>query len=99
MLLGCLLLTALRGMAQGGGGPVVERVDVLPDQHYSWHQIRTDTTLAFRPANSLLTAQARFFWLRLTIRNPSRYTAATRLTVLPNLANTLYYFDEDARAW
>ncbi|AHJ97153.1 7TM-DISM domain-containing protein [Hymenobacter swuensis] len=88
----------VHGAAQPIAAEVVA-VDVLPDRNYSWPQIRTDTALTFRPADSLRTAQARRFWLRLTMRNPSRYTAATRLTVLPNLANTLFYFDEDARAW
>ncbi|RSK43427.1 7TM diverse intracellular signaling domain-containing protein [Hymenobacter perfusus] len=94
------LLSLLALPARGAApAPAVVAVGVLPDRNYSWSQIRTDTTLAFRPADSLRTAQARRFWLRLRLRNPSRYPAATRLTVLPNLANTLFYFDEDARAW
>jgi len=96
-LLSFLALPA-RGAAQLPVAEVVA-VGVLPDRNYSWPQIQTDTTLAFRLADSLRTAQARRFWLRLTVRNPSRYPAATRLTVLPNLANTLFYFDEDARVW
>ncbi|MDU0371489.1 7TM diverse intracellular signaling domain-containing protein [Hymenobacter endophyticus] len=96
------LFSFLALQVQGAAQPPVAEVvtvGVLPDHNYSWPQIRTDTTLAFRPADSLRTAQARRFWLKLTVYNPSRYTAATRLTVLPNLATTLFYFDEDARAW
>jgi len=80
-------------------GITVARIGVLPDRAYSWDQIHTDPTLAFRPVDSLRPAQARRYWLRLTIHNPSRYAGAAQLTVLPNLDNTLYYFDEDARAW
>lgn len=92
----------LRGAAQPGPGrPVAElgRVGVLPDRNYTWDQIRTDTALVFAPADSLRSAQARRYWLRLAVRNPSRYATAGQLTVLPNLDNTYYYFDEDARAW
>ncbi|AIZ65484.1 hypothetical protein PK28_17760 (plasmid) [Hymenobacter sp. DG25B] len=74
-------------------------VGVLPDRNYAWERIRTDTTLAFQAADSLRLAQDHRFWLKLTVRNPSRYTAAVQLNVLPNLDNTLFYFDEDARTW
>lgn len=75
------------------------RVGVLPDRGYSWDRIGTDTTLAFAPADSLHPAQARRYWLKLAVSNPSRYAEAYQLTVLPNLDNTLFYFDENARAW
>ncbi|WP_400193790.1 7TM diverse intracellular signaling domain-containing protein [Hymenobacter sp. B81] len=105
LLLLLLLATVLRGAAQPVGGAAaplpstVERVGVLADRNYSWDRIRTDPSLAFRPADSLRPAQARRFWLKVTLRNRSRYPEAVRLTVLPNLDNTLFYFDEDARAW
>jgi DNA-binding CsgD family transcriptional regulator len=72
---------------------------VLPAAAYSWDRVRTDTTLAFAPAGSLHPAQGRAYWLRLSVRNSSHYAAATQLTVLPNLDNTLYQYDQDARAW
>jgi DNA-binding CsgD family transcriptional regulator len=77
----------------------VVQVRVLPDLAYSWDQIRIDTTLAFRQADSLQPAQARRFWLKIKVINRSGYTDAAQLTLLPNLDNTLFYFDEDARAW
>jgi DNA-binding CsgD family transcriptional regulator len=81
------------------GGITVARVGVLPDRGYSWDRIHTDPTLAFRPADSLRPAQARRYWLKLVLTNPSQYTAAAQLTVLPDLDNTLFYFDDDAQAW
>ncbi|RSK43789.1 7TM-DISM domain-containing protein [Hymenobacter rigui] len=101
LLLALVAFLSLLALPARGAAPAPEviAVGVLPDHNYAWPQIRTDTTLAFRSADSLRTAQARRFWLRLTVRNPSRYPASTRLTVLPNLANTLFYFDEDSRAW
>ncbi|QKG55698.1 hypothetical protein GKZ68_03005 [Hymenobacter sp. BRD128] len=94
-----VLASGLRAVAQPAAGVEVVRVGAVPDQHYSWDRIRTDTTLAFAPADSLHPAQSRRYWLRLALRNPSHYTQATELTVLPNLDNTLFYIDEDARAW
>ncbi|RZK61875.1 MAG: hypothetical protein EOO59_04005 [Hymenobacter sp.] len=106
VLLVLLLLGSwLHGAAQPAAGevgalaPAVVRVGVLPDRSYTWDRIRTDTTLAFEPADSLHPAQSHHYWLRLAVRNPSRYATTTQLTVLPNLDNTLYQYDEDARAW
>ncbi|SHJ30681.1 7TMR-DISM extracellular 2 [Hymenobacter daecheongensis DSM 21074] len=106
----CLLLfTFLAGLirvtAQPSADPArvpnseVVRVGVLPDGPYSWAQIRTDTTLAFGPADSLRPARARGYWLKLTLCNHRRRAEATELLVLPNLDNTLFFFDEEARAW
>ncbi|MDO7849297.1 7TM diverse intracellular signaling domain-containing protein [Hymenobacter sp. M29] len=80
-------------------GLEVVRVEALPDRNYTWDQIRADTTLAFAAADSLRPAQSRRYWLRLAVRNPGRSATAAQLRVLPNLDNTLFYFDEDARAW
>lgn len=102
LLVLCLLLGQLRGGAQprvAAPTPTLAAPGVLPDKNYSWDQIRRDSTLAFAPADSLHPAQRRRYWLRLALRNPSHYTQATELTVLPGLDNTYYYYDEDARAW
>jgi len=102
LLLLLLFGGVLRAGAQPpGGAPLVAvaRVGVLPDHPYSWHQIRTDPTLAFGPADSLRPARAGRYWLKVTMRNRSPYTEAVRLLVRPNLDNTFYYFDELARAW
>jgi hypothetical protein len=79
--------------------PAVVYLGVVPDRPYSWEKIRTDTTLAFVPADSLQPARARGYWLKLVLHNPSRYAEAVELAVLPNLDNTLYYFEENAGAW
>jgi DNA-binding NarL/FixJ family response regulator len=103
LLVLCLFAGLLGGAAQpraGGAGtlgPV--RVGALPDGPYAWASIRTDTALVFRATSSLRPAQARRYWLKLAVPNHSRYTEDAQLTVLPNLDNTLFYYDEDARAW
>jgi DNA-binding CsgD family transcriptional regulator len=100
LLLLCLL-TSWKLVAAQSVTPslVLEQVGVLPAAPYSWDRIRTNSSLAYSQVDSLRPAQARQFWLQLTVRNRSHYTEATRLTVLPNLDNTLYYFDEDKGAW
>ena len=71
----------------------------MPAGLHAWASIRADSTLPFRPTDSLRLAPGRQFWLRLRVSNRSRYTAAVRLMVQPNFDNTLFYMDEDARAW
>ena len=106
LLLLCFLLSVgqrvvarpVAGTANLAHSTVVQ-VWALPDRGYSWHRIRTDATLPYGPADSLQPARARRFWLKIALRNPSHYAEAGQLTVLPNLDNTLFYFNEDARAW
>jgi DNA-binding CsgD family transcriptional regulator len=79
--------------------PSLVRADALLDQGYTWDRIHTDTTLGFAATDSLRPALGHRYWLKLAVHNPSRYAQAAQLTVLPDLDNTLFYFDEDARAW
>ncbi len=100
LLLLCLLTSWRLAAAQSVmPGSTLGQVGVLPAAPGSWDRIRTDSSLVYGQADSLRPAQARQFWLRLTVRNRSHYAEAAQLTVLPNLDNTLYYFDEDARTW
>lgn len=100
-----LLAGALRGLGQPGvgaaqaAGPALVGVEALPDRGYELARVRTDAALPFASADSLRPAQARAYWLRLRVRNPSRYAAAAQLTVLPSVDNTLYYFHQDAGRW
>ncbi|MDO7877799.1 7TM diverse intracellular signaling domain-containing protein [Hymenobacter sp. ASUV-10] len=89
----------LRAAAASQPLPAPLRVAVLPDRGYSWARIRRDTTLTFALADSLHPARAGRYWLRLTLPNPSRYSADVQLLVRPALDNTLYYLDHDAGRW
>lgn len=104
----CLLFLLFAAWPSGGAaqpaptGPatyVEGPVGVLPDQNYSWERIRTDNALAFSPTDSLRPAQARRYWLRVRVRNHSRYTEEAQLRVQPNLDNTLHYVDLNTRSW
>ncbi|RZL13810.1 MAG: hypothetical protein EOO62_07165 [Hymenobacter sp.] len=100
LLLLCLLTNWQLAVAQSVAPSLaLEQVGVLPATPDSWERIRTDSSLVYGRVDSIRPAQARQFWLRLAVRNRSHYTEAAQLTVLPNLDNTLYYFDEDEGAW
>jgi len=77
----------------------IVQVGALPAGQHAWASILADSTLPFRPTDSLRLAQGRQFWLRLRVRNRSQYTAAVRLMIQPSFDNTLFYVDEDARDW
>jgi hypothetical protein len=83
-----------------GNNPIeINPYAVLPDRGYSPERIRTDTTLAFVRGDSLRPSQANRDWLKVEAINRSRYAQPCRLTVLPRIDNTLFYFDEDANGW
>ncbi|MBO2033967.1 hypothetical protein J4D99_21420 [Siccationidurans ginsengisoli] len=105
LLVLCLLASLARAGAHPGAGGErwagheVVQVSVLPDRGYAWPRVLRDTSLIFAPADSLRPAQARRFWLKVALPNPSHYTEDAQLTVLPNLDNTLYYLDQNSRTW
>jgi hypothetical protein len=80
-----------------GNSPIVIKpYAVLPDRGYSPERIRTDATLVFVRGDSLRPTQANRYWLKVEAINRSRYAQPCRLTVLPSIDNTLFYFNEDA---
>lgn len=77
----------------------IKNYSVLPDRHYGLHTILTDTTLHFKVNDSLRPQQATCYWIRLSIANPFSEARSFTLQTLPNLSNTLYYFDANSSAW
>ena len=71
----------------------------LPDQHYDLQTILTDTTLHFTSNDSLRPQQSGTYWLKLTINNPFNEARSFTLQTLPNLNNTIYYFDANSNKW
>lgn len=72
---------------------------ILPDHKYSMERVRTDTTLVFVKGDSVRPSQANQYWLKIEAINSSHYAQPCLLTVLPNIDNTLFYFNEDANGW
>ncbi len=99
------LLCLLRGLAQPSEGGEsnkdieIKHYEILVDHGYSIERIRTDTTLVFVEGDSLRPLQANRYWLKIEAINGSRYAHSCLLTVLPNINNTLFYFNEDANGW
>ena len=77
----------------------IENYAVLPDHQYDLHKILTDTTLRFTNNDSLRPQQARSYWLKLTIANQFDEARSFILQTLPNLNNTIYYFDANSNKW
>lgn len=72
---------------------------MLPDLGYSIKKILTDTTLVFIHDDSLRPLLMNSYWLKIEAINRSSYAQPCILTVLPNIDNTLFYFNEDANGW
>ena len=72
---------------------------LLEDKAYTFERVRSDSSLKLVSADSLRTRQTKRYWLKITAANPSRYTLAYRLKVLPNLDNTLFHFNLDTEKW
>ncbi len=77
----------------------LKNYEILPDRGYSIETVRTDSTLVFVQSDSLRPGQAARYWLKIEAINRSSYAQPCLLTVLPNIDNTLYYFNEDANGW
>jgi len=77
----------------------IDNYAVIPDRHYDLQTILTDTTLHFINNDSLRPQQAGRYWLKITITNPFNEARSFSLQTLPNLNNTIYYFDANSNKW
>ena len=87
------------GQIQGLWDIEIKGYGILPDHNYSIERIQTDTTLVFVRDDSLRPSQVARYWLKVEAINKSRYAQPCLLIVLPNVDNTLFYFNEDANDW
>jgi DNA-binding CsgD family transcriptional regulator len=105
ILITICLLSILQGFAQssaqgqGLSDIEIKGYGILPDHNYSIERIQTDTTLVFVQDDSLRPSQVARYWLKVEAINKSRYAQPCLLIVLPNIDNTLFYFNEDANDW
>ncbi|AHM60527.1 Tetratricopeptide repeat protein 28 TPR repeat protein 28 [Flammeovirgaceae bacterium 311] len=83
------------------GNKIIEilQYKILADRNYSLERILTDTTLGFVSGDSLRPSQVIRYWLKIEAINRSRYAQTCWLEVLPNIDNTLFYFNEDSSGW
>lgn len=85
----------------GSGKSLEPRITwhLLEDRNYSFERVNSDPTLKFIAIDSARFAQASRYWLKITAKNPSSYTIAYRLKVLPYLDNTLFHLNLDTDKW
>ncbi len=104
-LLSLFFLCMVSGLAQpvnslpGNNAIEIKGYKILPDRGYSIERIRTDNDLAFVQEDSLRPSQANRYWFKVEAINRSSYAQPCHLTVLPNIDNTLFYFNEDTNGW
>lgn len=72
---------------------------ILEDQQYTIDRIASDSTLPFRPTDTMWADRADAYWIRVRVYNPHAYAAKYMASVFPLLDNTLYYYDEDQQEW
>ena len=83
----------------GNNAIEIKGYKILPDRGYSIERIRTDNVLAFVQEDSLRPSQANKYWFKVEAINRSSYAQPCHFTVLPNIDNTLFYFNEDTNGW
>lgn len=76
----------------------MQNYQVLPDAHYSFNRILTDTTLVFK-TDSLTPAVSDYCWIKIIVYNP--YPNDEKYLFSPGepLNYTLYYFDANTSRW
>jgi 7TM diverse intracellular signalling/7TMR-DISM extracellular 2 len=72
---------------------------LLPDAHYSFDRILTDTTLPFSVGTQMTYQETGVYWFKIHIDNPSEYAQQYALFASPLFDNTVYYYDQDAKKW
>jgi len=87
---------------QGGNATVIESAQVtwyiLPG-NYSLEQIVADSTLPFVKKGDFQPSANSVYWVKMVINNPGRISGSFNLFAHPSIANTTYYFDENAQQW
>ena len=72
---------------------------ILEDQQYTIDRIVSDSTLPFRPADTMWADRADGYWIRVRVYNPRAYAAKYMASVFPYLDNSIYYYDENRQEW
>lgn len=77
----------------------IQSISVLPDAGYNLKTLLTNTGLPFVINDSIRPNQTSSYWLKIVVNNPANNTFACNLQLVPNLDNTLYYYNANAAAW
>ncbi|SEW13269.1 7TM-DISM domain-containing protein [Chitinophaga arvensicola] len=77
----------------------ISTYDVLKDQQYTFDQVLKDTSLHFKPATTLHTAEADYYWIRIVINNPYPNKESYQLSLSLPLNYTLYFYDSSKSSW
>jgi DNA-binding CsgD family transcriptional regulator len=78
---------------------IIKHYALLADDGYTLDRVLSDTTLRFEINDSIRPNITDAYWLKLIIHNPSHYAERYNAWVLPNLDNSLFYFDANTHKW
>lgn len=100
------LFCALQGAAQRADWVIdslsykpIDTVEVLADRGYSLEQVRTDSTLIFERKSMLERRETDYYWMRLTVHNPTARAQEILVDAFPNISNEVYAWEPDQQAW
>lgn len=71
---------------------------VLPDAHYTFNKIISDTTLVYKP-DSLKASISDNYWVRINVYNPYPDDVNYLIYLTPTLKYTLYFFNKQQNKW
>lgn len=78
----------------------IQNFEILLDKDYTFEQILTDSTLEFQEnPKSYKFEKEEYCWFRFLAQNPSVYTKEGYIELMPNIDNTMYYYDFENNKW
>jgi DNA-binding CsgD family transcriptional regulator len=99
LLLPVVLLAQPAHIFNNSAVSTLNNIAVLPDRGYSIDQIVGNAQLPFVNNDSLRPGVSGAYWLKLAINNTAKQAIRCNINVVPNLSNTVYYFDANAGGW
>ncbi len=78
----------------------IKAFTVLKDKNYTFEQVLNDSTLPFTTNNVLQDFKTTdYYWLKATFYNPSKYAQTYYVRALPQLEDSLFYYDDEQAKW
>lgn len=86
-----------QSMSEGKSGiNKIDNYEVLPDRHYKFQQILSDSSLNWLSNGNLTPNKCEVYWLRFRVNKADQ---AFTLVIFPFIKNTLYQFDRLSNSW
>jgi hypothetical protein len=78
----------------------IKTFEILLDKNYTFEQILNDSSLVFQENPKFYKFEKEdYCWFRFSIQNNSVYTKEGYFIAVPEIDNTLYYYDFEKTKW